>query len=72
VRQFSQSGFLVLDPAEKIEEETLPWYSPDRFYPVTIGEIFRSKYQVIGKLGFGAYSTVWLCRDLQLVYLASV
>ncbi|RAK72536.1 kinase-like protein [Aspergillus fijiensis CBS 313.89] len=23
-------------------------------------------YQVIGKLGYGGYSTVWLCRDLQM------
>jgi hypothetical protein len=64
-RQFTQSNFLLLDSAEKIEEETLPWYSQERFYPVKIGEIFQSRYQVVGKLGFGAYSTVWLCRDLQ-------
>ncbi|GFF60705.1 protein kinase, putative [Aspergillus udagawae] len=64
-RPFTQSNFLLLDSAEKIEEETLPWYSQERFYPVKIGEIFQSRYQVVGKLGFGAYSTVWLCRDLQ-------
>ncbi|KAJ5558175.1 kinase-like domain-containing protein [Penicillium sp. DV-2018c] len=64
-RKFSQSNFLLLDSAEKFEEETLPWYSPDRFYPIKIGEIFQSRYQVIGKLGFGGYSTAWLCRDLQ-------
>jgi serine/threonine-protein kinase SRPK3 len=64
MRQFKQSGFHSLS-AEKIEEENLSWYSPDHFYAVRIGEIFRSKYQVLGKLGYGAYSTVWLCRDLQ-------
>ncbi|PYI02933.1 protein kinase [Aspergillus sclerotiicarbonarius CBS 121057] len=63
-RQFSQSGAL-LDTNDKLEEETLRWYSQDQFYPVKIGEIFRSRYQVIGKLGYGGYSTVWLCRDLQ-------
>ncbi|KAJ5577537.1 protein kinase [Penicillium hispanicum] len=69
-RQFSQRS-TSFDPNEKIEEETLQWYSPDRFYPVKIGEVFRSRYQIIGKLGFGGYSTVWLCRDLkQHVYVA--
>ena len=68
VREFSQSSFRLLDSTEKLEEETLPWYSPEKFYPVKLGEIFQSRYQVIGKLGYGGYSTVWLCRDLQLVY----
>ncbi|CAK42518.1 hypothetical protein CBS63078_6248 [Aspergillus niger] len=65
VRDFSQSNFPLLDASEKVEEETLSWYSPDDFYPVKIGEVFQSRYQVIGKLGYGGYSTVWLCRDLQ-------
>ncbi|RLL97415.1 hypothetical protein CFD26_102717 [Aspergillus turcosus] len=38
VRQFSQSNFPLLDSTEKLEEETLSWYSPDDFYPVKIGE----------------------------------
>ncbi|PYI02369.1 kinase-like protein [Aspergillus sclerotiicarbonarius CBS 121057] len=65
VREFSQSNFPLLDAAEKLEEETLSWYSPSDFYAVKIGEVFQSRYQVIGKLGYGGYSTVWLCRDLQ-------
>lgn len=67
VRQFAQSNIQLLDSNDKFEEETLPWYTQDRFYPVKIGEIFQSRYQVIGKLGFGGYSTVWLCRDLTYV-----
>ncbi|KAG6309254.1 hypothetical protein E4U44_007222 [Claviceps purpurea] len=35
-----------------------------QYYPVTIGEIFCARYQVVGKLGFGTTSTVWLARDL--------
>ncbi|PIL32639.1 hypothetical protein GSI_05343 [Ganoderma sinense ZZ0214-1] len=27
-------------------------------------DVLHSRYQVVGKLGNGAYSTVWLCRDL--------
>ncbi|KAF2848890.1 kinase-like protein [Plenodomus tracheiphilus IPT5] len=48
----------------KIEEETLPDYVASRYYPVHIGEIFIDRYQVVGKLGFGVTSTVWLARDL--------
>ncbi|KAL2846366.1 protein kinase [Aspergillus pseudoustus] len=62
-RQFSKSSIL-LGSSKKLEEETLQWYSPERFYPVNIGDIFHSSYQVLGNLGYGGYSTVWLCRDL--------
>ena len=30
-----------------------------------LGDIYHPRYKVIHKLGFGAYSTVWLARDLQ-------
>ncbi|CAP91173.1 hypothetical protein E8E15_002216 [Penicillium rubens] len=49
VREFSQSSFPLLDPTQKFEEETLSGYSPDGFYPVKIGEVFQSRYQVVGK-----------------------
>lgn len=32
---------------------------------VEINDIFDDRYQVVRKLGFGHFSTVWLCRDLQ-------
>ena len=48
-----------------LEEESFSWYSRDAFYPVHIGELFQSRYQVILKLGYGSVSTAWLCRDLQ-------
>ncbi len=51
-----------------LEEETLSWYNPEKWYPVRVGEVFRSRYQVVLKLGFGSVSTVWLCRDLQSVF----
>ena len=50
-----------------VKEEHLLYYKPEEFYPVHIGEIFKNQYQVVGKLGYGAYSTVWLCRDLVYV-----
>ncbi|KAI0080949.1 CMGC/SRPK protein kinase [Panus rudis PR-1116 ss-1] len=58
------TGFSVIDNKYLVEEEGWEWYSPEQFYPVRIGEVFNSQYQVVGKLGYGAYATVWLCRDL--------
>ncbi|KAI0926430.1 hypothetical protein AcW1_008610 [Taiwanofungus camphoratus] len=63
-RLFPTSGFDVIDNSRLVEEETWEWYRPDEFYPVQVGEVFQSKYQVVGKLGYGGYATVWLCRDL--------
>ncbi|KAI1354392.1 serine threonine protein kinase, CMGC group [Xylaria sp. FL0043] len=61
---FSNSNFPRIPSDERIEEETLPDYRPSRYYPVHVGEVLRDRYQVVGKLGFGATSTVWLARDL--------
>ncbi|KAG6223538.1 hypothetical protein E4U26_004461 [Claviceps purpurea] len=47
-----------------IEEETFPDHVASQFYPVKIGDIFRARYQIVGKLGYGVTSTVWLARDL--------
>ncbi|KAG5302383.1 protein kinase [Histoplasma capsulatum G186AR] len=55
----------ALSPGRPVEEETLPDYNPEEFYPVHIGDIFNGRYQVLGKLGFGANSTVWLCRNTE-------
>lgn len=64
-RMFPTTGFKVLDPAVSIEEETIPDYKPELFYPVRIGEVFQDRFQVVGKLGYGSRSTVWLCHDLR-------
>ncbi|KAI4144712.1 MAG: hypothetical protein L6R39_004062 [Caloplaca ligustica] len=64
-RNFPNSGFKVINDVEKLEEENWEWYKPGFFYPVRIGEVFKSRYQVLGKLGYGSCSTAWLCRDLK-------
>ncbi|EEQ31900.1 protein kinase domain-containing protein [Microsporum canis CBS 113480] len=48
---------------EAIEEQTLPSYYRKTYYPVRIGQIFNDRYRIIAKLGYGAYSTVWLAND---------
>lgn len=65
IRTFPSNGFQKINQSQKIEEETLPDYLAARYYPVHIGEVFASRYQVVGKLGFGVSSTVWLARDLK-------
>lgn len=47
-----------------IEEETIPNYDPEDFYPVNPGDIFHNRYEAIAKVGWGSCSTVWLARDL--------
>ncbi|MCJ1256343.1 hypothetical protein MMC24_004164 [Lignoscripta atroalba] len=58
--------------AQKLEEENLPGYSAIDFYPIRIGEILDSKYQILGKLGYGANATVWLSKNLQSDQYAAV
>ncbi|KAK5729208.1 hypothetical protein LTR15_002350 [Elasticomyces elasticus] len=57
------ANYTRIDPGQLIEEETLPDYRADGYYPVNIGEVFNNRYRVVGKLGYGTASTVWLCRD---------
>lgn len=46
----------------------MPAFDKGLYYPVNIEDVINAKYQVISKLGFGANSTVWLCRDVMYVY----
>lgn len=67
--RLSPGGFSIVAPIlpreAPIEEEILPYYKAAHYYPVKIGDVYHSRYEVAGKLGYGAYSTSWLCRDLQ-------
>lgn len=62
---FPNANFLPISLSQKVEEETMPDYVPSRYYPARIGEILKEQYQIVGKLGFGASSTVWLARDMK-------
>ncbi|CAN9350275.1 unnamed protein product [Alternaria alternata] len=62
--KFPTSGFEVVSDAVTFEEEQLEEFHRGIYCPVNIGDVFASKYQVVGKLGFGVTSTVWLARDL--------
>lgn len=64
-RAFPSSGFELVEPSVKLEEERFPWYSAKKFYPARIGQVFQGSYQIVAKLGYGTASTTWLCRDLK-------
>ncbi|KAJ5197029.1 hypothetical protein N7449_007508 [Penicillium cf. viridicatum] len=46
--------------------ETLEEYQPGGYHPIMVGDVLHSRYHITDKLGFGAYSTVWLARDTYL------
>ncbi|KAI0400965.1 kinase-like domain-containing protein [Xylaria palmicola] len=64
-RTFPSQGFDLVDIDQPIEEEGIPEYNPDHFYPVRLGEVFENRFQTVAKLGYGCSSTIWLARDLQ-------
>lgn len=63
------------DPPEDEEEEILGSddeeqedpndYCKGGYHRVKIGDLFNNRYHVIRKLGWGHFSTVWLCWDVQ-------
>ncbi|KAJ5443370.1 hypothetical protein N7445_004483 [Penicillium cf. griseofulvum] len=50
-----------IEGVERLEE-----YQPGGYHPIVVGDILHGRYQIVDKLGFGGYSTVWLARDTHL------
>lgn len=44
--------------------EDLESYCPGGYHPTHIGDQYNDRYEIIHKLGYGSYSTVWLTKDL--------
>ena len=59
------SGYKALPPDQNIEEEAHDAISKCRYHPVRIGDIIASKYRIVGKLGYGIGSTVWLANEFR-------
>lgn len=38
------------------------------YHPVRIGDTFNRRYRVVSKLGWGFFSTVWLCSDFRYLH----
>ncbi|KAG5677781.1 hypothetical protein PVAND_007512 [Polypedilum vanderplanki] len=50
--------------SEEEEQESREDYRRGGYHPVKIGDLFLQRYHVIRKIGWGHFSTVWLCFDL--------
>lgn len=59
--------YVPLESVERLER-----YQPGGYHPVEIGHVLRNWYQIVHKLGYGTYSTTWLCRDHQRNKYAAV
>lgn len=51
--------------SEDEEQENREDYCKGGYHPVRIGDLFLNRYHVTRKLGWGHFSTVWLCWDLE-------
>mmetsp|Transcript_77467 Transcript_77467/g.230765 ORF Transcript_77467/g.230765 Transcript_77467/m.230765 type:complete len:702 (-) Transcript_77467:39-2144(-) len=64
-----QNGGGAAEPAEQedyveSEDEGADGYRKGGYHQVTLGEVYNGRYRVIAKLGWGHFSTVWLCQDI--------
>lgn len=50
--------------SEDEEQEDVSQYRRGGYMPIHLGEILHCRYRVVRKIGWGHFSTVWLCRDL--------
>lgn len=55
---FPTSGFETVRPSEVLDEERFEQFKQGQYYPANIGDVLISKYQIIGKLGFGTTFTI--------------
>ena len=49
--------------SEESEDEGSEFYKPGGYHPAHVGEVYNGRYQVVNKLGWGHYSTVWKVLD---------
>ena len=63
--RFNNSNFKILPIDQKIEEEVHDTTPKSRYYPLRVGEVIQNRYQIVGKLGYGISSTVWLANDIR-------
>ncbi|KXX76395.1 Serine/threonine-protein kinase SRPK [Madurella mycetomatis] len=50
-----------IDGVERVEK-----YEPGGYHPVMVDDLLHDHYRVVDELGFGGYSTIWLCRDIRM------
>ena len=52
-----------------VEEERVPGYQPEFYYPAKPGEVLNDRYKILTKVGWGTASTVWLVEDLERYHI---
>lgn len=61
LNMIDQSQYTIGVPAEPLEQ-----YSFGGYHPVHLSDLLKNgQYEIIHKLGFGSFATVWLARDHQ-------
>ena len=45
------------------DQESPEDYKEGGYHPVAVGDVYQERYAVLRKLGWGHFSTVWLCWD---------
>ncbi|XP_065142294.1 SRSF protein kinase 3 [Paramisgurnus dabryanus] len=74
----SKSSHVVMDSKQKTvrrcehlesdcqeDQEDSSDYCYGGYHPIQLGDVFNKRYKVVSKLGWGYFSTVWLCIDLR-------
>lgn len=56
---------VIVDSSDEEEQESREDYCKGGYHPVKIGDLFLNRYHVTRKLGWGHFSTVWLCWDFE-------
>lgn len=56
-------GDSFYEDSDSSEDEGLPDYKIGGYHPVHVGEVFKDRYVILQKLGWGHFSTVWLAKD---------
>lgn len=54
------------DDYTESDDEGADGYRKGGYHVVTLGEVYNGRYRVIAKLGWGHFSTVWLCIDMNI------
>jgi len=57
---------MAAPPPQAVEsdDEGAEGYRKGGYHVVQLGEVYNGRYHVVAKLGWGHFSTVWLCHDL--------
>lgn len=58
---FDDESSVIYDDTKESAKD----YKPGGYHPIELGDLFVDRYLVVQKLGWGHFSTVWLCKDLK-------